>query len=297
MPGRLRSNGIQGKQFMIRIVCWNIAKRVNPWHELVEMARRGEADVALIQEAGEPPCDVAELVGYENDVFWDRQLFDRWPLVVKLSERVDVEWFRQLPPVSELGKNEIGVSGIGTIAVARVAPRGRAEEAFIAVSMYARWMNAYTPKGTSWINSDASAHRILSDLSAFAGYDDWIGHSILAAGDLNISYGATGKTLSMPQREGTVWDRFSALGLEFLGPQAPNGRPSPTAQPDVPADTGNVPTYYTRRQKCAEKANRQLDYAFASRGFHERVSVRALNGIEEWGPSDHCRLLIEVEPG
>ena len=282
---------------MIRIVCWNVARRTEPWRVLVEMARRGEADVALIQEAGEPPGDAAELVSYENDVFRDRQSYDRWPLVVKLSERVDVEWFRQLPPVSEFGDNEIAVSGIGTIAAARVAPRGRAEEAFIAVSMYARWMNAYTPTGTSWINSDASAHRILSDLSAFAGYDDWIGYRILAAGDLNMFYGATGKTLSMPQRERTVWERFSALGLEFLGPQAPNGRPSPTPQPDVPADTGNVPTYYTRQQKGAENANRQLDYAFASRGFHERVGVRALNGIGEWGPSDHCRLLIEVDPG
>ena len=39
----------------------------------------------------------------------------------------------------------------------------------------------------------------------------------------------------------------------------------------------------------------QLDYAFASRGFHEKVSVQAMNEIEEWGPSDHCRLMIEVK--
>lgn len=281
---------------MIRIVCWNIAKRAEPWYELVEMARRGEADLALVQEAVDPPGDVAPLVHYENEVFWDRGLFDRWPLVVRLSERVDVEWFRQVPPVSELDENEIGVSGIGTMAVARIAPRGRPDESFIAVSMYARWMNAYTPSGRSWIASDASAHRILSDLSAYAGYDDWIGHSILAAGDLNISYGATGKRLSLPERERTVWNRFSALGLEFLGPQLPNGRASPTPQPDMPADTRNVPTYFTPKQKSAENANRQLDYAFASRGFHERVTVRAMNGINEWGPSDHCRLLIEVDP-
>ena len=38
----------------------------------------------------------------------------------------------------------------------------------------------------------------------------------------------------------------------------------------------------------------QLDDAFASRGFHERVSVRAMNDAEEWGPSDHCRLVMEV---
>ena len=41
-------------------------------------------------------------------------------------------------------------------------------------------------------------------------------------------------------------------------------------------------------------AARQLDYAFASRGFHESVTVRAINSVEEWGASDHCRLLIEV---
>ncbi len=282
---------------MIRIVCWNIAKRAEPWCELVEMARRDQADVALVQEACDPPADVAPLVRYENDVFWGRGLFDRWPLVVRLSERVDVEWFRQVSPVSELEKNEIGVGGIGTIAVARVAPRGRPCESFIAVSMYARWMNAYAPDETSWCNSDASAHRILSDLSAYAGYDDWIGHRILAAGDLNMFHGATGKRLSLPERERTVWSRFSAFGLEFLGPQFPNGRASPMPQPDVPIDTGNVPTYYTPQQKCAENANRQLDYAFASRGFHERMSVRAMNGIKDWRPSDHCRLLIEVDPG
>ncbi len=44
-------------------------------------------------------------------------------------------------------------------------------------------------------------------------------------------------------------------------------------------------------------ANRQFDYAIASRGFHERVTVRALNRADEWGPSDHCRLMIEVATG
>lgn len=281
---------------MIRIVCWNIAKRVEPWRELVEMARQNEVDVALVQEAGDPPEDVAPFVFYQNEGLWDRGLVDRWPLVVRLSERVDVEWFRQVPPENGLCENEIGVSSIGTIAVARVAPLGRPDESFIAVSMYARWMNAYTPGGSSWEASDASAHRILSDLSAYAGYDDWIGHSILAAGDLNMFYGATGKRHSLPERERTVWNRFSALGLEFLGPQVPHGRASPTSQPDVPADTENVPTHYIPQQRSPENANRQLDYAFASRGFHDRVSVRAMNGIEEWGPSDHCRLLIEVDP-
>ncbi len=107
-------------------------------------------------------------------------------------------------------------------------------------------------------------------------------------------YEAIGSRLSLPQRDRTVWDRMQALGLEFLGPQAPHGRPAESEPDDVPSDTKNVPTFYRPGTKPATAVN-QLDYAFASRGFHEQVSVRAMNEIEEWGPSDHCRLMIEVK--
>ena len=240
----------------VRLVCWNIAKKFEPWRELVEMARRGEADVALLQEAGDPPGEVAQLVRYDGE-HWNRELYDRWPLVVQLSDRIEIEWLRQVPPRSELGERDIGVSGIGTVAAARVWPRGRPEDEFLAVSMYARWIKFHPLTGhqRNVGASDVSAHRILSDLSTFI-YDDaaYSRHRIVAAGDLNISYGATGRKLSMPERERTIWDRFAALGLEFVGPQAPHGRPASSPQPDVPADTGNVPTYYTPQQKTAAKA-------------------------------------------
>ena len=283
---------------MIRVVSWNIAKWTQPWRELAEMVHRGEADVALLQETGNPPGDLARLFRYENNVGWDRCLYDRWPLVVQLSDRVEVEWFRQVPPkVGGFREREIGVSGIGTIAAARVAPRGRPQDAFVAVSMYAAWIKANPSTGKNpGIASDVSAHRILSDLSTFIDYEDPSRHRILAAGDLNMFHGATGRSLSWVDRERTVWDRFKALGLEFLGPQAPNGRPASSPQPDVSIDTRNVPTYRTARQS-PEEANRQLDYVFASRGFHEKITVRALNNVDEWGSSDHCRLLIEIAAG
>ena len=107
-------------------------------------------------------------------------------------------------------------------------------------------------------------------------------------------YGATGRTLALPEREKAFWGRMAALGLEFLGPQAPDGWQPSGPQPDVPPDTKNVPTW-VRNGRKPEEANRQFDYAIASRGFHERVTVRALNRAHEWGPSDHCRLLIEVD--
>ena len=49
-------------------------------------------------------------------------------------------------------------------------------------------------------SSAGPAHRIMSDLSAFIGHRDPATHRILAAGDLNMCYGATGGTLSLPTR-------------------------------------------------------------------------------------------------
>lgn len=59
-----------------------------------------------------------------------------------------------------------------------------------------------------------------------------------------LFYGATRSRLALRERDRTVWERMHALGLEFLGPQAPHGRSSESASADVPADTKNVPTVY-----------------------------------------------------
>ena len=276
----------------VRVVSWNIAKRRDPWFQLAEMARRGEADLALLQEAGNPPSEIAGQFHFENDSL-GATLLDRWPLVVRLSDEVEVDWFRQVPVRGwGCGDREIEVSGIGTMAVARVVPHGQVEEAFLAVSMYARWTWAHPITGKKpGKHADISAHRILCDLQSFMDYLDPSRYRMLAAGDLNLCYGATEG--SWYQRERVVWDRFEALGLEFLGPQFPNGRAAPSTPPNSPEDTRDVPTHHPNRQTPAEAIN-QLDYAFASRGLHEDVTVRALNGVEEWGASDHCRLLIEI---
>ena len=39
----------------------------------------------------------------------------------------------------------------------------------------------------------------------------------------------------------------------------------------------------------------QYDYVFASRGFHDRVRVHAMNDAAGFGPSTHCRIRIDVE--
>jgi hypothetical protein len=92
-----------------------------------------------------------------------------------------------------------------------------------------------------------------------------------------------------------VFDRAEAMGLRFVGPQVPDGRQASPWPAELPDGSRNVPTYHTRQQGPMG-ATRQLDFVFASHTLADRLSVRALNtDSEEWGPSDHCRVEIELQ--
>ena len=282
---------------MIRIVSWNIAAMHQPWRELVEM----DADVALLQEVGNIPDDVIDKVEVSPYMPWlkhdpatGKAHYDRWPMVVRLSDRVQVEWFRQIGPtwVAEDRPLDVAVSGIGTVEIARVIP-AKGPEPFIAASMYARWLSPHPAAVGNWIYPDSSAHSIISDLSAFIGYYNRPAkHRILAAGDLNMSFQSTDQ---FDHRAQTVLDRFQALGLDYLGPQYPAGRRADPIPKHLNEESLDVPTYFHRPSNTPAGAYVQLDHVFASRGFHEEVHTKALNGVQVWGPSDHCRIRIDVE--
>ena len=282
---------------MTTIVCWNIRKSHKPWYELLAM----DADVALIQEAGKVPPALSSSIDTgsriaSSDQWNELDDFDRRPLVVKLSDRVEVEWFKRVVPrYKSTAHDEIVVSDAGTIAAARVIPHD--QEPFIVVSMYARWLRPHASVDTKWWAgySDASTHRTISDLSTFIGDLNPDSHRILAAGDLNTVYGSTDLNMVLPNRDRTVFERFDALGLEFIGPRYPDGRRTDPIPDGLQEETKNVPTYYSTRVKTPENAVHQLDYVFASRGFHNSIRTRALNDPDEWGSSDHCRILIEVD--
>lgn len=278
---------------MTTIVSWNIAGRVRPptWEQLLEM----NADVALLQEVRRIPEHVANGLEVSPHEPWNKHLFDRFPKVVRLSDRVRVEWFKQVDPLGYAGDDEMEVSGVGLTEVARVTPG--VGEPFIAVSLYGRWVQPHPSTNSKWSNfagvADTSVHRAISDLSAFIGSIDPSTHRIIVAGDFNLIYGATEKNrMTLADRNRTVWTRMEALGMVFVGPQFPAGRKAEPTPSGMPPDTRNVPTWAWRGKP--ENARWQLDYVFASRGFHESISVRALNGVDEWGASDHCRVVIEV---
>ncbi len=91
----------------------------------------------------------------------------------------------------------------------------------------------------------------------------------------------------------TVFHRMEALGLRFVGPQSPNGKQADPWPTELPRESKNVPTFRTRRGD-ASTGTRQLDFVFASESLAPRLHVAALNRADEWGPSDHCRIRIEI---
>ena len=268
----------------VKVISWNIAGKADPWHCLVAM----DADVALLQEAGEPPPDLIKPIDVDLAP-WRTAGWDTWQrrtAVVRLSDRVSVEWIRA-KSLGDVDTGEIPVSRPGTLTAAVVTPPDI--EPFVVVSMYSFWENPHISTGSSWIVSDASAHCLVSDLSAFIGRQK--GHRVLAAGDLNIlhGYGEFGSEY-WALRYNTVFARVEALGLAFVGPQAPNGLQADPWPNELPRGSRNVPTYHRERQP----ATRQLDFVFASEGMADSVRVRALNESGQWGPSDHCRVEIVV---
>ena len=91
-----------------------------------------------------------------------------------------------------------------------------------------------------------------------------------------------------------MFDRAEALGLLFVGPQAPNGRQADPWPEELPPDSLCVPTFHHNRQDPTT-ATRQLDFVFISKNLAGHVDVSALNAPETWGPSDHSRVRIDIQ--
>ena len=267
---------------MIRILIWNIAGRNRPIAEL--LANDTSADLALLQEVHPGGRDrlsahggSVEISPHEPWAPWGRDRYPTWPMVVKLSERIDVQWFRNRGPIHYPGPDEFPTSGIGTVAVARITPR-EGITPFIAASLYSRQLKPHPTVGyqNQW-HSPATTHRIISDLSVFVSPSPQATHRIVAGGDLNI------RLLDRAEPNAHVDSillRMAGLEMDYLGPRTADNRP--------------VPTFLARGQEPAN-ATQALDHVFASRHFREAITVRALNGTDEWGSSDHCRCIVDID--
>ena len=270
---------------MVKMVCWNIAHRHAAWRFLLGC----DADVALLQEAVSPPDDVAGQVEVDPAPFHDADgnRISR-AAVVKLSHRVQVEWLEPVP-IHEARGGDFVESQPGSIAAAIISTPDDGVRPFVAASICADYARVQRCMGKNNRVVDAPLHRVISDLSLLIGHVTR--HRIVVAGDLTIwrGYGSP----SWKRRNDTVFDRMEAIGLPLVGPRHPHGRQADPWPTWLPKDSLNVPTYYNIGTSPAEAAN-QLDYVFASKSMADSVEVKALNGVKEWGPSDHCRIEITV---
>ncbi len=273
----------------MRLISWNIARQDEPWRLL---AADQDTDVALLQEATAPPdgLDLEVVAGGEWRLAgWQDRQFSA--AVARCSSRVEVTAEPASTPIEAASASELAVSRPGSLAVATVEG-GTLSAPIMVVSAYSAWERPVSATGGGWIYADASAHRLISDLSGLIDRQE--GGRIVVSGDWNIlhGYGEHGSTY-WGNRYQTVFDRMEAIGLRFVGPQQPNGQPAETPAEELPAGSLDVPTYRTQRDDPST-GKRQLDFVFASESIADSLTVRALNGDDEWGPSDHCRVLVEI---
>jgi exonuclease III len=272
---------------VVRLWSWNV-NGLRPWEALAGSG----VDVALLQEVPVPPADWPQVVVPDPAEGWATAgwLPGRWSrraAVVQVSAAVHVDP-RPLGAVGDLDAVAIPVGRSGTLAVADVR---LGDESVTVASMYGGWERSADPRRV--IYAEAAVHRLLSDLAAIVTGPT--GHKLIAAGDLNVlhRYGEKGNPY-WAARYSSIFDRAEAMGLKFVGPQAPHGRQASPAPAELPTGSLDVPTYHTRQQGPAGAAG-QLDFVFASSAIADRVTVKALNDTSDWGPSDHCRIEIELD--
>ena len=272
----------------MRIISWNMAHRRESWYHLLNL----KPDIALLQEASEPPEDIKHEFQIDPEPWFTEGTGNnrRWrTAIARFEGSIDIDWIKPYP-ISQADYKQFAVSRIGTLTAAKVREKGGEE--LILISMYALWESPHQSTGSTWIYSDASVHRLISDLSVFIGQQN--GHRILTAGDLNslFGYGENGNPY-WAERYATIFSRMDALGFKFIGPQAPNGRQAEPWPSELPRTSKNVPTYHSTRQNPVS-ASRQLDFVFTSSEIAQNCEVSALNDPEDWGPSDHCVIQIRL---
>lgn len=241
--------------------------RLDVWDQVVA----ADHDVALLQEAGAPPADLDADVIPGPTERWESAGHEPRPWRTAVAAPRGGVTLRSyaVSAVHEAAPDVLGVSRPGTLTVADVVRDGRT--LLTVASVYGTWESAPAVEGL--IFSDASAHRLLSDLAQLVTSRD--DRPLVVAGDWNMLPGyAEDGDAYWTARAKSVFDRAAAMGLKFVGPDGPTFRDD---------------------QQTPATATRQLDHVFASEPIADRVQVAPLNSAEEWGPSDHCRVSITVD--
>ena len=241
----------------MRIVSWNMQNLRESWRFVVD--RHQEFDFAFVQEACTPTKHVRDYAGH-----WDIP-HERWQVRPKKYKQevlsISGRWtFDRLDrdTISALGPagEPLLAPRFRAAAVARNKTEGQEVCLVCAIS---------GPKNSLKLANTVTAIRRTLKRARF---DPQM--QMIVAGDLTTD----------PERTPQTFADTEGLGMQHPGPTVPNY---------IQKSLGERP----------ETAHRHLDHVFVSDEIADRVTATALNDPDEnsaacWGPSDHCRILIEV---
>ena len=146
---------------MLKLVSWNIARRLEAWRALIDV----DADIALLQEACEPPSDIASRfdVGVEPWRTEGADLSRPWrAAIVGLTKHVRLE---RIPTYSI---TDAGFSSSLCLVRERWQPlmQKTRTPTFELPGLDVRAVAAsHSSTESRWKYADASAHRLVSDVS------------------------------------------------------------------------------------------------------------------------------------
>ena len=174
---------------MVKIVCWNIAHRHAAWRFLLEC----DADIALLQEAGPPPDDVAEQIEVDPAPFHDADGYKTSRVaIVKLSDQVQVEWLEPVPiPRGSMEVTSLRVNR-APLRPPHYLDTGRRRQTVRRRLDLCGIMTGSIDRMGKNHPVDAPLHRVISDLSLLIGHVTR--HRIVAGGRPELSGMATETT-------------------------------------------------------------------------------------------------------
>ncbi len=242
----------------MNIVSWNMQNKKDSWRFLVD--RHQDYDFAFVQEA----CTPTQFARRQA-AGWDIP-YERWQARPKRYKqevlRIADGWTFSRLDRDTIGSYRPGESEILTPRFRAAAVARRAGQPDVCLLCVV--------SGPRQSIRLADTVRAVRRTLARASFDSLM--PMIVAGDLTTN----------PKRTPATFTHMAEIGMRHLGPDCPNFISKPQ---------GETP----------DSAHKRLNHVFVSAEIADRVTVTALNDPHEesdafWGPSDHCRISIEVGP-
>ncbi len=241
----------------MKIVSWNMQNLKRSWDFLVDQHQ--DADFAFVQEACTPTRYVREHAAHWDipHALWQVRPRKYQQEVLRIAGDWDIERIKR-----------DSIPGLGMFGERLLNPR------FRAVAVAGRQAEPDVCL-ICVITGPKHSLRLADTVRAIRRTLCWEFRGaempLIVAGDLTTN----------PSRTPETFKAMAEIGMFRVGADAPN--------------------YIQKSLKEQPKdARRHLNHVFVSERLADRVSVTTLNDPDEnsaafWGPSDHCRILIEVD--